>query len=124
MSLAFLIGYMVLLTILVTKFVSGEIDPDALRPEDEGLLLAFDHVMFVGVMTMALFGTLAANLHGKALTLVDRIVLWGITIGVTGFAVGLITVESLPKQIFTPIMGTALLIGIASYLKDTAARRS
>jgi hypothetical protein len=123
MSLAFLVFYMVLLTILVAKFVSGEIDPDAMTPEDEGLLIAFDHVMFLGVMTLALFGTLAASLHGKAMTLIDRIVLWGVTVGVPGFAAGLIMVENLPKQIFTPIMGTALLIGIAGYVREIGANR-
>ena len=122
MSLAFLIAYMALLTIIVSKFISGEIDPDAMTPEDEGLLLAFDHLMFVGVMTMSLFGTFAAQLHGKTMSLIDKVVLWGITIGVPGFAVGLITLEQLPKRIFTPIMGTALLIGIAAYLKEMTAK--
>jgi hypothetical protein len=43
---------------------------------------------------------------------------WGVNIGIAGFAVGLLSQEALPKQIFTPIMGTALLIGIAAYLRD------
>lgn len=123
MSLTFLIGYMVLLTIIVSRFVSGSMDPDAMTPEDEGLLLAFDHLMFVGVMTMALFGTLAASLHGKAMAAIDKVILWGISIGVTGFATGLIMVEQLPKRIFTPIMGTALLLGIATYLKEITAKK-
>ena len=124
MSLIFLLGYLVLLTIIVMKFINGSMDPDAMSPEDEGLLIALDHTMFLGVMTMSLFGTLAANLHGKAMSMIDKIVLWGITIGVPGFVVGLITLEQLPKRIFTPIMGTALLIGIAAYLKEITAKKA
>lgn len=122
-SLVFLIGYMVLLTIIVSRFVSGSMDPDAMTVEDEGLLLAFDHIMFIGVMTMALFGTLAAGLHGKVMKMTDKVILWGVGIGVTGFAVGLIMVEKLPKHIFTPIMGLALLHGIASYLREITAQK-
>ncbi|OFW62664.1 MAG: hypothetical protein A2135_03065 [Actinobacteria bacterium RBG_16_67_15] len=119
MSALFLIGYLVLLTVVVVRFVSGAMDIDAMTPQDDGLLIAFDHTMFIGVMTNALFGALAANLHGKTTAVVDRILLWGISIGVTGFVVGLITVEAVPKRIFTPIMGTTLLIGIAAYLMET-----
>lgn len=31
--------------------------------------------------------------------------------------------QALPKRIFTPIMGTALLIGIVSYLQEMAGTR-
>lgn len=124
MSLVFLIGYLVLLTIIVAKFVSGSMDPDAMTPKDDGLLIALDHTMFLGVMTMSLFGTLAANLHGKTMSMIDKILLWGITIGVPGFVVGLITVEAIPKRIFTPIMGTALLIGIAAYLREISRKKA
>jgi hypothetical protein len=99
-------------------------DPDAMTPKDDGLLIALDHTMFLGVMTMSLFGTLAANLHGKTMSMIDKILLWGITIGVPGFVVGLITVEAIPKRIFTPIMGTALLIGIAAYLREISRKKA
>lgn len=114
----YLLVYLVLLTVIAIKFVSGDIDVDALTPEDEGLIIAFDHVMFLGVMTNVLFGALAAHIHGRTATMVDRILMWGVNIGVGGFAVGLIMVEALPKRIFTPLMGTALLIGIISYLRE------
>ncbi len=123
MSAVYLLVYLALLTVIVTRFVSGEMDPDAMTPEDDGLLIAFDHVMFIGVMTNALFGALAATLHGRMVATVDRILLWGVNVGVAGFAVGLITLEALPKRIFTPIMGAALLIGIAMYLREVALTR-
>lgn len=118
MSVVFLIGYLVLLTIVVIRFVSGEMDVDALSPKDEGLLTAFDHTMFIGVMTIAFFGVLAHAFHGKAASMVDRILVWGVTIGTAGFAAGLILLEPLPKRIFTPIMGAALLIGVVAYLME------
>lgn len=123
MSLVFLIGYMVLLTVIVARFVSGAIDPDAMSPEDEGLLIAFDHVMFLGVMTLALFGTLATRFHGTALSALDRFVLWGVSVGVAGFAAGLILLEQVPKRVFTPILGVALLVGIGAHLRRVAATR-
>jgi predicted membrane protein len=93
-------------------------DPDAMTPDDEALIIALDHIMFIGVMTNALFGALAADLHGRTTAVADRILLWGVNIGIAGFAVGLLSQEALPKRIFTPIMGTALLIGIAAYLRE------
>ena len=118
MSVVYLLAYLVLLTYIVSRFLSGAMDPDAMTPDDEALIIALDHVMFIGVMTNALFGALAADLHGRAAAVADRILLWGVNIGIAGFAVGLLSQEALPKQIFTPIMGTALLIGIAAYLRD------
>ena len=117
-AVVFLVGYLVLLTVIVLRFVGGSFDVNAMSPEDQGLLAAFDHVMAIGVMTTALFGTLAVTLHGKAASLVDHIVLWGVTIGTAGFTVGLLLVDPLPKRIFTPIMGAALLFGVVAYLRE------
>lgn len=111
----FLLGYLVLLTIIVARFVSGSMDPDAMTPSDEGLIIALDHSMFVGVMTATLFGALAAMRAGTALVLSDKVLLWGVNIGLVGFLIGLITTENIFKQIFTPLMGLALLHGIATY---------
>jgi hypothetical protein len=116
LAVVFLATYLVLLSIIVVRFIGGNLEMNALNPDDKGLVTAFDHVMFVGVMTTALFGALAVTLHGKALSLVDRILLWGVTIGTAGFTVGLLLVEPLPKRIFTPIMGAALLFGVFAYL--------
>jgi hypothetical protein len=123
MSVVYLLAYLVLLTYIVSRFLSGAMDPDAMTPGDDALLIALDHLMFIGVMTNALFGALAADLHGRTVAMADRVLLWGLNLGIAGFAVGLLTQEALPKRIFTPIMGTALLIGIAAYLRELAATR-
>lgn len=122
LSILFLIVYLVLGTILIARVVSGVMDFDALTDSEFGLVLSFDHVMFIGVMTNLMFGVLASRLHGSSLRTVDRILLWGVNVGIVGFAVGLMTVTAAVKQTFTPIMGTALLIGIAAYV--TALNRA
>jgi hypothetical protein len=114
-SLLMLVFYMVLLTRIVILFTSGEMDVDAMTPEQLGLILAFDHLMFIGVMTNALFGVLAANLVSDKAKLANTVLLWGVNIGIIGFATGLITTTQVLKQIFTPLMGLALLHGLSIY---------
>ncbi len=115
MSILFLVVYLVLGTVLIVRVVSGVMDFDALTDAEFGLVLSFDHVMFIGVMTNLMFGVLAPRLHGTGLAAVDKILLWGVNVGIVGFAVGLMTVTAGIKRTFTPIMGTALLVGIAVY---------
>jgi hypothetical protein len=122
LGLLFLVVYLVLLTILVSWLISGSVDFDALTESQLGLILAFDHVMFIGVMTNVLFGVLAVNLAEERLALGNRILLWGVNIGIAGFAIGLVTVTAALKRTFTPLMGVALLAGIWVYLQEV--RRS
>ena len=114
----FLLVYLALGTTIIALIVSETMDVDALTDAQFGLILTFDHSMFIGVMTLLLFGVVSSRLHGSGATVVDRIVLWGVPVGLVLFGVGLMTVEALPKQIGTPIMGTALLIGIGAYLRE------
>lgn len=114
----FAIAYLVLLTIVVVLFVTESMDIDALEDWEEGLILAFDHTMFVGVMTLLLFGVISTSLHGSERGIVDSIVAWGVTIGIIGFAAGLLSVNAPLKRIFTPLMGLSLLTGIAAYIPE------
>jgi len=120
-SILFLIAYLVLLTVIVQRFVSGSMDINALQDWEAGLILTFDHVMFIGVMTFLLFGVLANQISdGSQVTIVDKILQWGVGVGITGFAVGLLSVTAGIKRVFTPIMGIALLIGIGYYVMELA----
>lgn len=123
LSMLFLVVYLVLLSVIVSWLISGSIDFDALTESQEGLLLSFDHVMFIGVMTNVLFGVLAANLAIARAAPANRILLWGVNVGITGFALGLITTTTVLKQIFTPILGVALLVGLAAYLMELRSPR-
>ncbi|MCB2225014.1 MAG: hypothetical protein KQH83_12695 [Actinobacteria bacterium] len=115
-SMLFLVVYLVLLTVLVSWIIGGTIDFDAMTSSQRGLLLSFDHVMFIGVMSNVLFGVVAGGFGEARNPLADRILLWGVNLGIAGFAVGLMTVTPVLKRISTPIMGTALLVGIGAYL--------
>ncbi len=80
--------------------------------------------MFIAVMTNVLFGVLAAAISSGRTRLANRILLWGVNIGIVGFALGLITTTQVLKRIFTPIMGVALLVGIGFYLMELRSGRS
>ncbi|MEA2057828.1 MAG: hypothetical protein U9O63_03855 [Actinomycetota bacterium] len=112
----YLVVYLVLATVLIARVISGVMDFDVLTEHERGFVLTFDHVMFIGVMTNALFGVVATALHGKDLITADRVLLWGVNLGIAGFAIGLTTVNSTVKRISTPILGLALLYGIAVYV--------
>jgi hypothetical protein len=48
-----------------------------------GLILTLDHIMFVGVMTMALFGVMAEMTHRGPLAPVDKMLLGAVTLGIS-----------------------------------------
>ena len=117
-GMLFLVAYLGLLTVLVSWIVRDVVDFDALTESQEGLLLAFDHTMFIGVMTNVLFGVLATKLSSPGTALANKVVWWGVNIGIVGFAIGLITTTTVLKQIFAPIMGVSLLVALAFYLRE------
>jgi hypothetical protein len=118
LSLVFLVANMFVFTYLLSRVISEAIDFDAPTDADLGLILTLDHLMFVGVMTLALFGVMAKATHPGDLQMVDKILLLGVGFGVTVFSVGLVTVEAATKRVGTPVLGTALLIGIGMYIME------
>lgn len=123
-ALLFLIYYLVLLTILISWIIRDVIDFDALTESQEGLVLAFDHVMFIGVMTNIMFGVLALFYATARAQIANRVVEIGVNVGIIGFSIGLITTTTVMKQIFAPIMGISLLIGLGIYLMEIRATDS
>lgn len=120
-ALCFLIAYLVLLTVLISWIIRDVIDFDALTESQEGLLLAFDHTMFIGVMTNIMFGVLAVRLTSPRTALANKVLWGGVNVGLVGFALGLLTTTSLLKQIFAPIMGLSLLFALVVYLAELRA---
>jgi predicted membrane protein len=104
-----LVAGVVLFTYVVTLFVSG-----AEFEEIVPVLVAVDHLNFIMVMTNLIFAmrSMASVIPETA----NRLIFWGVNVGVVGFAVGLFTENDTIKRIFTPIMGAALLYGIYVYL--------
>lgn len=96
---------------LVSLFIMNP-DPSAISP---GLIIASDHAAFIGVMTNLLFGltlTLSADRPGGPRWL-REIVFWAMNIGLAIFLVGLVSDSSDIKRIGAPLMGAAVLVGVA-----------
>ena len=114
MSIVFLAIGIALLVNVVRLFISGELDPEA-GTGPVGVLLAFDHAMFIGVMTNALLAVIASTWRPGE----NRISLWAVNGGLAVFLVGLFADITILKQIGAPVMGLALLHGIAVYYMAT-----
>jgi hypothetical protein len=117
-SVVFLAIGIALLVNVVRLFISGELDPET-GNGPVGALLAFDHAMFIGVMTNALFATIAAITDAAQ----NRLVLWAVNGGLATFLIGLIAETAVLKQIGAPVMGLALLYGIYAYFTAMGSRR-
>jgi hypothetical protein len=120
-AMLFLVYYLVLLTILISWIIRDIVDFEVLTESQEGLLLAFDHVMFIGVMTNIMFGVLATYFASSRTQPANRIVEIGVNVGIIGFSIGLISTTTVLKQIFAPLMGISLLIALTIYLREIRA---
>ena len=110
-SVAFLVVNMGLLVYLLGNYA------DDFEAAPMGALLALDHMIFVGVLTNALFALVTVASRGRRAVWAwaDVVMLAGINVGLAGFTVGLIAESAPLKQLFTPIMGGAILLGIATF---------
>jgi hypothetical protein len=81
-----------------------------------GVLVASDHAAFIGVVTNLIFGLalrLAADRRDRW-PWADQVVFWPMNGGLLVFLVGLIAVSPELKRIGAPIMGFAILLGLAT----------
>lgn len=113
LSVVYLVIGIALLVYVVQLFVSGELNPET-GEGPVGVLIAFDHAMFLGVMTNALFAGLAI---GRPYDLAQRVVVWGVNVGLAGFLIGLVADQTALKRTFTPIMGLALIWAVFVFLR-------
>ena len=104
----FLTADIALLVYLIVRY-KGEVD-DA----PPHLLLALDHMMFIGVMTNSLFGLVDNAAKHRRWPRIDNWVFWTMNIGLVVFAFGLLIDVTMFKRIGAPFMGTAILVGIAT----------
>lgn len=120
----YLIANVTLLVWLVAGVVTGRYSDFALIPP--WLIFAFDHAMFIGVMTNGLFGLLYDLTRERAETWawVGHLTFWGTNIGLLGFVLGLLFEVTLLKQVFTPIMGSSILLSLLTFAvrSQSAAR--
>ncbi|MET0148541.1 MAG: hypothetical protein ABW310_05260, partial [Acidimicrobiales bacterium] len=89
------------------------------------LLLALDHVMFIGVLTNVLFAQLlaATKAKGAIWAWADKVVFWFVNVGIAGFWFGLVIDQAWPKRTFTPFMGVGILLGVGVFLARLQADR-
>ena len=109
-SVLFLAVGIALLIYVVQLFTSGQLDPEA-GTGPVGVLIAFDHAMFIGVMTNGLLAVVSGLVDWRGS---ERLLRWAINLGLAGFLVGLVTDTPILKRISTPILGLALIWAIAT----------
>lgn len=106
----FLVADIALLVYIIVRY-KGEVDNAPAH-----LLLALDHMMFIGVMTNSLFGLVDNAANHRRWPGVDHWIFWAMNVGLVVFALGLLFDVTVLKRIGAPVMGTAILIGIAAML--------
>ena len=81
------------------------------------LVFAFDHTMFIGVMSNSLFGLIQQASRGaeRFWPWAEHVVFWGMNGGMIGFVLTLATDQRQLEKLFTPIMGGSILVGIVTY---------
>ena len=118
-SAFFLIANVALITTMIVSFITGAYgDPPDFSKIPYWMVFAMDHAMFIGVMTNGLLGLTAELASGRRSLWpwADHAIFWGMNVGLVGFVVGLMLQSAPVKQVFAPIMGTAILIAIITYL--------
>ena len=111
-SAAFVVVATAIFLYVVFLFISTG-DPSKIPA---GVLVASDHAAFIGVITNLIFGLalrLAADRRDRW-PWADQVVFWAMNGGLVVFLVGLIAVSPELKRIGSPIMGIAILLGLAT----------
>lgn len=107
-SILWLVPAVGLIVYLIANYID---DFDAVPTR---LLLALDHATFIGILTNAILGLLlvATATRRSIWSWADQLVFWGVNVGLIGFVIGLIADTAVIKRISTPVMGTAILLGL------------
>jgi hypothetical protein len=79
-------------------------------------ILAVDHMMFVGVLTNAIFAMLVmATARDERWASLNTAVFAGINIGLLGFVVSLLAEATWLERIATPLLGAAIIAGLVEH---------
>lgn len=100
---------LVLFMYIVFTFIQ---DPTAADGLPLNILIASDHLVYIGVITNIVLGLLSLLvLRGQAL--ISQLIFWGVNGGLAVFAIGLIAESAEIKRIGAPLMGVTLLFALA-----------
>ena len=79
-------------------------------------ILALDHSQFILATTNAVFAMLLMATVAKGTSkLIDQLTFLLVNVGIIGFVIALLGDVTVMKQIFAPIMGVGLLIGLGTF---------
>jgi len=132
------VPYLVINLILLIWLITGVVTKVYARFEliPIWLVFAFDHTMFIGVMSNSLFGLIQqASRTSERFwpggpagprerrfgamrafeAFPEQVVFWGMNGGMIGFVLTLATDQRGLEKLFTPIMGGSILVGIITY---------
>jgi hypothetical protein len=113
------IPYLVINLLLLMWLITGVVTKVYARFEliPLWLVFAFDHTMFIGVMSNSLFGLIqqASRATQPFWPWAEQVVFWGMNGGMIGFVLTLATDQRGLEKLFTPIMGGSILVGIVTY---------
>ena len=98
-------------TFMLMKY-EGDFD---LAPQRE--ILALDHLLFIGVVTNAVFAlmSIASERRREVLSWADAVVLLGVNVPLALFWVGLVADSDHLIRTATPIMGLAILLALLTF---------
>jgi hypothetical protein len=111
-AVVFLVVNVMLLTKVVMTFAQAQGDPGKIP---QGLIVGYDHSMFVGVMTNVLFGVALTLGGSERWRWADHAIFWLLNVGVALF-VGVLVFDGYDSSLVkdtAPIMGIGALLGIA-----------
>jgi hypothetical protein len=114
-SVLFLPIDLALLIVLLGGVISGTYADFTLIPV--WLVFAFDHAMFIGVISNSLFGLIqtATADQRRLWPWADHLLFWGMNFGMVGFVLSLLANQRDLERFFTPIMGGSILVAILAY---------
>jgi hypothetical protein len=111
----------IIVNIVFLNYLAGANNGDFDKVPDHQIL-AVDHVMFVGVLTNAIFALLlVATADRSRWPKLDNVVFAGMNLGLIGFAVSLLAEATWLERIATPVLGVCILAGL---LDRTVALRT
>jgi hypothetical protein len=113
------VPYLILNLVLLIWLITGVVTKAYARFEliPLWLVFAFDHTMFIGVMSNSIFGLIQQASRGakRFWPWAEQVVFWGMNGGMIGFVLTLATDQRGLEKLFTPIMGGSILVGIITY---------
>ena len=103
---------LILYMVVIGQFIVAEGD---IAKINVGILTATDHSVFIGTITNLMLGfTFALAARGSVRwASADQVVFWAMNGGLVVFVIGLIANSAELKRIGAPVMGLAILIGLA-----------